>query len=119
MIPKQIKKIQARSRDLKVMPINPRTFVVESRSDEFNNHVVEVQFEPDGEVITRCTCEWAQYHGVACAHVMAALEHLAARKGRRLSFWLTQDDARRQKHRIFYMTNGEDDDGVWITSRAG
>jgi hypothetical protein len=122
MKPTQIKRIQARSRDLKVMSINLHTFVVESRTNEFNNHVVRVEFCSDGTVRTSCTCEWSKHHGVACAHVMAALEHLAAIKRRRLSFWLTENDARRQKHRVFYMIhedNPNPDDGVWITSRAG
>jgi hypothetical protein len=118
--PKLIKKIQARSRDLKVMNINPSTMLVESKSDDLNNHTVTVQFMPNGEVRTNCTCEWSTFKGVACVHTLAALEHLAARKGRTLSFWLTEDDAKRQKQRIFYLTHERDpDDGIWITSRAG
>jgi hypothetical protein len=119
--PRQIKKIQARSRNLKILPINLNRFVVESRTSAPNNHLVEVQFNPDGEVKATCTCAWSRYNGVACAHVIAALEHLAAYKGRRLAFWLTEDDARRQKHRIFHMRSDDNnpDDGVWITSRAG
>lgn len=120
MKPKQIKFIQAKSRDMHVMHINPTTLLVESQSDDLNNHVVRVQFMPNGEVRTECTCEWSQYHGVACAHTMAALEHLAERKGRTLSFWLTENDARRQKQRIFYLTHRKHPtDGVWITSRTG
>jgi len=49
---------------------------------------------------------------------MAALEHLAARKGRRLSFWLSEDDARRQKRRVFFMPDKRQKNGVWITSRS-
>lgn len=119
MKPKQIKKIQGRSRNLNVMPINLSTFVVESRSNEFNNHVVKVQFMPDGEVRVNCSCPWSKHNGVACAHSMAALEHLAAMKGRKLSFWLTEDDARRQKQRVFYLAHERNPgDGVWITSRV-
>ncbi len=119
MRPTQIKTLQARSRDLNVMSLNPRTFVVESRSNEYQNHIVHIDFLPDDEVKATCTCPWSQYNGVACAHAMAAMEYLAARKGRRLSFWLTEDDARRQKRRVFFMPDRRDDDGVWITSRAG
>jgi hypothetical protein len=53
---------------------------------------------------------------------MAALEYLASKKNRRLSFWTSQADARRQKQRVFYLSAGgqdPDDEGVWITSRAG
>ncbi len=118
--PKQIKKIQARSRDLSILPMSYNKFVVESRTNAPNNHIVEVLFNPNGEVKATCTCAWSRYNGVACTHVIAALEHLAAQKGRKLSFWLSEDEARRQKHRIFYMrtSDGDPDDGVWITSRA-
>lgn len=121
MRPKRIKQLQAKSRNLRVMSITPNKLVVESRSNEFNNHIVTVEFLPGGEVRTGCTCEWSQFRGIACAHTMAALEHLAAQKGRTLSFWLTEDDARRQRHRIFALKNREhpDGEGVWITSRAG
>jgi len=118
MKPKRIKKLQARSRNLKVMTLDARTMVVESRSDEFNNHIVKVRFGRRGNVHTECTCDWSKYNGMACAHTMAALEHLASRKGRRLSFWLREDEARRQKQRVFYMEGGEPEEGVWITSRA-
>ena len=53
---------------------------------------------------------------------MAALEYLASLKDRTLSFWPTQNDARRQKQRTFYLSGGRNDDGqrgVWITSRNG
>ena len=118
MRPKRIKTLQARSRDLNVMSLSPRTFVVESRSNEYQNHIVRVQFLSGEEVKATCTCPWSQHDGVACAHVMAALEHLAARKGRRLSFWLSEDDARRQKRRVFFMPDKRQKNGVWITSRS-
>jgi hypothetical protein len=57
---------------------------------------------------------------VACSHVIAALEALAAKRGRTLSFWNDYDQARRQKHRTFYLSarrNKRDTDGIWITSR--
>lgn len=51
---------------------------------------------------------------------MAALETLAASKGRTLSYWLTEDQARRQRHRRFFLTRAgerQQVEGVWITSR--
>jgi hypothetical protein len=52
---------------------------------------------------------------------MAALEFLASSKGRKLSFWSTLEEAKRQKHRVFFLTASgkRGEDGVWITSRAG
>lgn len=116
MKPKHIKRIQSRSRRLKVRQIARDTFVVTSASNPVANHIVTVSFGPDATVRARCTCPWAINHGVACAHVMAALEYLAARKERTLSFWGTAEEARRQKHRLFFLAG--DDDGVWITSRS-
>lgn len=119
MIPKHIKKLQSTSRDLRVMSINANTLLVESQSDNVNNHIVTVRFLPNGEVHATCDCEWSQFNGVACSHIMAALEHIASRKGRTLSFWKSEADARRQKHRIFRLTNrtGKTGEAVWITSR--
>lgn len=116
MKPKHIKRIQARSRGLQVRQITTDTFVVTSISNPVAHHIVTVRFGADATVHARCTCPWAINHGIACAHVMAALEYLAGRKARTLSFWSTADDARRQKHRLFLLTDG--DDGVWITSRS-
>ncbi len=116
MKPTHIKQLQTTSRDLRVLPLNRHKLVVESRSDPLNSHVVTVRFGNHDAVYTDCTCEWAQYNGVACAHAMAALQFLAARKGRRLSFWLSEADARRQKQRVFTLAG---DDPVWITSRTG
>ncbi len=119
MKPKYIKQLQAQSRRLQARRVDHDTFVVESVSNPVANHVVTVKFEHDGTIHTRCTCEWAINQGIACSHVMAALEHLASIRGRTLSFWLTEEEAKRQKQRVFYLAGGRHEDGVWITSRAG
>ncbi len=121
MRPKHIKQLQTQSRQLTVRRVDHHTFVVESVSNPNANHIVTVRFDKDGTVRARCTCPWAINRGVACTHVMAALEYLASRKGRTLSFWLSDEDAYRQKHRIFYLAGGSrdvGDSGVWITSRS-
>lgn len=119
MKPKHIKQLQAQSRKLQARRVDHDTFVVESISNPVANHVVTVKFERDGTIHTRCTCEWAVNQGIACSHVMAALEHLASMRGRTLSFWLTEEEAKRQKQRVFCLADQRRDDGVWITSRAG
>lgn len=119
MKPKHIKQMQAKRRDLTVRPLSKYTFAVESSSDSEATHVVEVQFEADNVVRARCNCLWAQHHGVACSHVMAALEFLAAQKGRTLSFWLDEEEAKRQRNRLFLLMSADDAaEGVWITSRS-
>jgi len=116
MIPTNIKSLQHESRRLRVREVDRNTFVVQSTTNPSANHIVTVCFGPHGETVhARCTCAWAMHNGIACTHVMAALEHLAAYKDRTLSFWQTEADARRQKQRVFQLTNGRD--GVWITSR--
>ncbi len=123
MKPKYIKRLQAQSRQLEARHVDKHTFVVQSTSNPNASHVVTVEFGPGDTLRARCTCEWALNRGVGCTHVMAALEYLASRKHRTLSFWTSQDDAKRQKQRVFYLSGDEHDQeqtrGVWITSRAG
>ena len=122
MKPKNIKQIQAQSRRLNARQVDRYTLVVQSQTNPVANHIVTVEFGDDGLIQARCTCEWAINRGIACSHVMAALEYLASMKNRTLSFWPTRAEAQRQKHRVFYLAGSErdeDDDGVWITSRAG
>lgn len=119
VVPANLKKLQDRSRDLRVRRVDQGTYVVESRSNPLANHIVTVRFGEDGKSVqARCTCPWAIHHGVACTHVLATLEHMAAMKQRTLSFWQTEADARRQKHRRFQLTNGRGEPAVWITSRG-
>lgn len=115
---KHIKQLQRQSKRLKVQRVNKRTLRVESQSDPAVPHTVRVQFQPNGIVHAQCDCEWARIHGTPCTHVMAALEHLAEIKGRRLSYWLSSEDARKQKHRVFYLVGRDEHSGLWITSRA-
>ena len=121
MKPTEIKKLQQRSHNLLVRRITPNTLVVTSRSNMNAHHVVSIETEAGGTIHARCTCPWAINGGVACSHVIAALEALAARRGRRLSFWTDVSEAQRQKKRIFYLRGTKlrtENEGVWITSRA-
>lgn len=119
MKPKNLKQIQSQSKGLRVRRVDRGTYVVESVSNPAANHIVTVRFGAGGAVHARCTCPWALHSGIACSHVVATLEYLAGRKGRRLSFWPTEGDARRQKHRTFRLVDSRDSNGgVWITSRG-
>jgi len=117
MIPKRIKKLQTESRRLKTWQVDHNTLVVESDSNPLMQYVVTVRFGKDGTVRARCTCDWAKHQGVGCSHVMAALEYLASLKDRTLSFWLSEEEAKRQKHRVFRLM-GDRRNRIWITSRA-
>ena len=116
MKPTNIKKLQSRSRDLRVARVNSHTFRVTSISHPEHEHFVTLVPDQDGRIHSTCNCEWSRFQGIACTHVMAALDFVAKQKGRKLSFWQTQEDARRQKNRIFELTGR--DETVWITSRA-
>lgn len=118
MKPIHIKSLQKKSRQLRSRRINKDTYVVESVTNPVANHVVTIQFDHQHRVHARCTCRWATYNGVACTHVIAALQHMADLKGRKLSFWLTEQEAERQKHKRFYLEGPFGNDGIWITSRA-
>ena len=123
MKPTNIKQLQAQSRRMQAHRVDRYTLVVQSTSNPQANHIVTVEFDKEDIVQARCTCQWALNRGVACTHVMAALEYLASKKNRTLSFWPTREDAQRQKQRVFYLAGqGKDEDqdnGVWITSRTG
>jgi hypothetical protein len=124
MKPKNLKQLQSQSRSLEARRVDKHTLVVQSKANPQANHVVTVEFGPEEDTIrARCTCEWALKRGIGCSHVMAALEYLASMKERTLSFWSTEEEAKKQKHRVFYLSNDERDQqqdrGVWITSRAG
>jgi hypothetical protein len=117
-IPTNIKQLQNKSRDLQARWVDNRTYVVESTTNPTSHHIVTVNFTQDGrEIHARCTCAWALHRGVACSHVLAALEYMASRKDRTLSFWTDESAARRQKHRMFHLVSNKTKDGIWITSR--
>lgn len=119
MKPKEIKKLQAQARYLQARQIAPDMFIVQSRSNPHAHHIVSIDREADGSLRARCTCPWAQNGGYGCSHVMAALQHLASRKHRALSFWLDKSDAERQRHRMLHLAGDrrEQDSGIWITTR--
>lgn len=117
MHPREIKKLQARSRNLRVKQIAPHTLVVTSRSNPYANHIVTIDTAEQGTIQARCTCPWAQNGGYGCSHVLAALSYLAARQKRALSFWLDLKDAQRQRHRILRLTGTDTDGAIYITTR--
>lgn len=121
MQPKNIKALQQESKQLRVLRLKKNVYAVASASDQERGYMVRVAFDRDGRIYAQCDCPWSQHHGVACSHVLAVLSHLAAKKRRRLSFWLTAEDAERQKQRRFYLTQTPKSaaKGVWITSRQG
>lgn len=122
MRPKKIKDLQARSKKLMVRimdpiePGDPYVMVVNSGTNPYLSRVVTIKFGRDGTISARCTCQWAQHGGMGCTHVIAALSKLAARKKRALSFWLTPEEARRQKQHLLRLSDGRTEN-IWITSR--
>jgi hypothetical protein len=120
--PTQIKALQAKSKRLTAYllkqqhPGDAHVVLVASSSNPALSFVVMIKFEENGTVHARCTCEWARHGGVACSHVICALSKLASVKKRSLSFWLTPEEAQRQKQSLFRLNAGKED--IWITSRA-
>jgi uncharacterized Zn finger protein len=90
--------------------------VVNSGTNPYLSRVVTIKFGRDGTISARCTCQWAQHGGMGCTHVIAALSKLAARKKRALSFWLTPEEAQRQKQHLLRLSDGRTEN-IWITSR--
>ena len=94
----QLKKLQEASRRLMVIPrdLERGRYLVESASQ--SGRYYEVALQRDG-LSGHCTCPWAQYGGINCKHVLAALRAHYEPSGA-LSFWPTRDAARRQHRRI-------------------
>jgi len=119
MKPKNIKQLHVQSKQLAVRRVGKNAFVVQSQSDPHTRHTVTIRHLGAGQIAAGCNCEWAEHQGVACSHVIAVLGWLAARRGRKLSFWLNAQDAERQKHRTLHLVDSSGtQNGVWITSRS-
>jgi uncharacterized Zn finger protein len=118
-VPSNIKELQNKSRDLQARRVDSQTYVVASTTSPTAHHVVTIHFDKAGrEFKARCTCAWAEHNGIACSHVLAALEYMASLKRRTLSFWTDEEAARRQRHRLFHLVGGNPKEAVWITSRS-
>jgi hypothetical protein len=117
MKPTEIKKLQRRSRDLRVRRVAPNILVVTSQSNPYAHHIVTIEAEKNGIIHARCTCPWAQNGGYGCPHVMAALNYLADKQRRAISFWADLEEAKRQRHRILRLAGSGPDGDIFITSR--
>lgn len=117
MKPTEIKKLQQRSRNLRVKRIAPNTLVVFSRSNPYSQHIVTIESDKGGTIHARCTCPWAQNGGYGCSHVMAALNFLAQKQQRAISFWSDLQEAQKQRHRILRLAGSGPDGDIYITSR--
>jgi hypothetical protein len=95
---RQIKKLQQASRRLLVIPRDPQRgrYLVASAGDSDQYYQVAVQ--PD-LLSGHCTCLWAQYGGINCKHVLAALRAEYEPWGA-LSFWPTREEAQRQHRQV-------------------
>lgn len=93
-----IKRLQAASRHLAVIPRDPerRRYLVESGSE--SGQFYEIALQRD-ELAGHCTCQWSQHGGINCKHVLAALCAEYEPWGA-LSFWPTPEAARRQHRRM-------------------
>jgi hypothetical protein len=106
------KNIQFKSRRHAVKQIGPNWYKVKSA---VTNRSYDVVLAVNGGT---CTCHWGQQrpdddHRSACSHVVAALNYRAAKKGRRVYAWASEEAARRQ-HRPMLKIG----DGLILTSRA-
>lgn len=90
----RVKDLQRASRRLAVIPLDPchGRYLVASGTQA--GQVYRVTIEPE-RLEGSCSCPWAQYGGINCKHVLAALRAHYGGQGS-LSFWRTRSDARRQ-----------------------
>jgi uncharacterized Zn finger protein len=114
--PVNLKQLHQRARKLLVRRVSRDTFVVASKSRPSLQHVVTVIYGRDEAIHARCTCPWSEHGGFGCAHVIAVLHTLASQKRKRLSFWLTEEEAKRQRRKVLRLS-GDGRDAIFITSR--
>jgi len=97
---RQVKQLQAASRQLQVIPRDPAhgRYLVASAHDSDRYYQVAVDRD---EMSGHCTCPWAQHGGINCKHVLAALSAAYAPWGA-ISFWPTADAAHRQHRRVLW-----------------
>ena len=106
-----VKEIQKKSRGHRVRQLNPNWFKVR---DSRSGREYDVNLGLNGGT---CTCAWRQHrpardHRSGCAHVIAAMNYRAMQRGRRVSVWSCNKDARRQHRPILPIG-----DGVILTTR--
>ena len=97
---RQVKQLQEASRNLRVVPRDPEhgRYLVASAHDSDRYYQVVVDRD---EMSGHCTCPWAQYGGINCKHVLAALRAEYEPWGA-ISFWPTPEAARRQHRRVLH-----------------
>ena len=93
-----LKKLQSASRRLLVLPRDATRgrYMVASAHDSGRYYEVAIQREA---LVGHCTCQWAQYGGINCKHVLAALRASYAPEGS-LAFWPSAEAARRQHRHV-------------------
>ena len=119
MKPTEIKKFSAEVAICVCGASRLNTLVVTSQSNPYAHHIVTIETENNGTIRARCTCPWAQNGGYGCSHVMAALNYLATKQRRAISFWADLQEAKRQRHRILRLAGSGPDGDIYITSRPG
>lgn len=107
-----LKELQNQSRKLKTVVVSANLVRVESGTDADITYDVHVAWRANDRIDTRCDCPWSHYGGSICKHRMAALNALAAHKGKRLSFWTHRDEAERQRRKAMQVG-----DHLWLTVR--
>ena len=117
MTPREIKKLQARSRGLRAKIVSQNVVAVTSRTHPAMRHFVTVEWLGDGAIRALCTCPWGMNGGACCSHVMAALNILAAQTDKVVSFWPDRDEAERQKHRLLRLVGEAPEDELYLTTR--
>jgi uncharacterized Zn finger protein len=93
-----LKSLQRQSRRLRAEQIDEEAlrYLVTSASHSGAYYVVEL--EPSA-LRGSCTCPWGQHGGTNCKHILAALRARYRDSGA-LSFWRSQEAARRQHRPI-------------------
>ena len=107
---RQAKQLQSKAKKSQVGQNADGTFTVTSATS--GKSYLVAQFDSG----FRCCCDWAKYHDTRfkpCSHVLAVEAYLEEAGTRSLSFWASEEDAKRQHRPVRRVGQG-----VWATSRA-
>lgn len=107
-----VKELQELSKDINVNRIGKSLYTA-GHGNDINRHLVRILKTEYGVKIL-CNCNWQHYGGEGCVHSMAVVRNVLARKGKIPSFWLSEEIARKQHHKVIKIGSS-----LYVTTRRG
>lgn len=107
-----VKHLQDSSKNIEVKQINKHLYSAGSPENQFK-HLVIIRKREDG-VRIECNCKFGMYGGEGCVHSLAVVRYILSRKGRIPSFWISKEDAVKQRRKVIQIGQS-----LFMTVRRG